>query len=118
MSNAKNLVNSIDFSKVDYIFLSLFLSLSICGLLILASASVQFSDSITGSPFSMLLKQFFHLIVGFFLLIVISFTSLTIWERLDRWLLFFGIQILVEKLKEIYHRFILNSQTNFEVENF
>ena len=95
MSNAKNLVNSIDFSKVDYIFLSLFLSLSICGLLILASASVQFSDSITGSPFSMLLKQFFHLIVGFFLLIVISFTSLTIWERLDRWLLFFGMFLLL-----------------------
>ena len=95
MSNAKNLVNSIDFSKVDYIFLSLFLSLSICGLLILASASVQFSDSITGSPFSMLLKQFFHLIVGFFLLIVISFTSLTIWERLDRWLLFFGMLLLL-----------------------
>jgi cell division protein FtsW len=95
MSNAKNLVNSIDFSKIDYIFLSLFLSLSICGLLILASASVQFSDSITGSPFSMLLKQFFHLIVGFFLLIVISFTSLTIWERLDRWLLFFGMFLLL-----------------------
>ena len=95
MSNAKNLVNSIDFSKVDYIFLFLFLSLSICGLLILASASVQFSDSITGSPFSMLLKQFFHLIVGFFLLIVISFTSLTIWERLDRWLLFFGMFLLL-----------------------
>jgi len=95
MSNVKNLVNSIDFSKVDYIFLSLFLSLSICGLLILASASVQFSDSITGSPFSMLLKQFFHLIVGFFLLIVISFTSLTIWERLDRWLLFFGMFLLL-----------------------
>ncbi|MEO1955278.1 MAG: putative lipid II flippase FtsW [Gammaproteobacteria bacterium] len=95
MSNAKNLLNSIDFSKVDYIFLSLFLSLSICGLLILASASVQFSDSITGSPLSMLLKQFFHLIVGFFLLIVISFTSLTIWERLDRWLLFFGIFLLL-----------------------
>lgn len=95
MSNAKNLVNSIDFLKVDYIFLSLFLSLSICGLLILASASVQFSDSITGSPFSMLLKQFFHLIVGFFLLIVISFTSLTIWERLDRWLLFFGMLLLL-----------------------
>ena len=95
MSNAKNLVNSIDFSKVDYVFLSLFLSLSICGLLILASASVQFSDSITGSPFSMLLKQFFHLIVGFFLLIAISFTSLTIWERLDRWLLFFGMFLLL-----------------------
>jgi len=95
MSNAKNLVNSIDFLKVDYIFLSLFLSLSICGLLILASASVQFSDSITGSPFSMLLKQFFHLIVGFFLLIVISFTSLTIWERLDRWMLFFGMFLLL-----------------------
>ena len=95
MSNAKNLVNSIDFSKVDYIFLSFFLSLSICGLLILASASVQFSDSITGSPFSMLLKQFLHLIVGFFLLIAISFTSLTIWERLDRWLLFFGIFLLL-----------------------
>ena len=95
MSNAKNLVNSIDFSKVDYIFLSLFLSLSICGLLILASASVQFSDSITGSPYSMLLKQFFHLIVGFFLLIVISFTSLTIWERLDRWMLFFGMFLLL-----------------------
>ena len=95
MSNVKNLVNSIDFLKVDYIFLSLFLSLSICGLLILASASVQFSDSITGSPFSMLLKQFFHLIVGFFLLIVISFTSLTIWERLDRWLLFFGMFLLL-----------------------
>lgn len=95
MENFRNLVNSIDLSKVDFLFFSIFLSVSICGLIILASASVQFSDSITGHPFSMLMKQSIHFMVGFLLLMAIGFTPLSFWETFDKWLLLFGVLLLI-----------------------
>ena len=95
MRNFRNLVDSFDLSKVDFLFLSLFLLVSMCGLIILASASVQFSDSITGHPFSMLMKQSIHFTAGFLLLMVISFTPLSFWETFDKWLLFFGMFLLI-----------------------
>ena len=95
MINFTSILESIDFSKVDFFFLSIFFLVSICGLIILASASVQFSDSISGYPFSMLIKQLFHFIAGCLLLILISFTPLSFWERFDKWLLFFGMLLLL-----------------------
>ena len=95
MENFRNLINSIDLSKVDFLFFSIFLLVSVCGLIILASASVQFSDSITGHPFSMLMKQSIHFMAGFLLLLIISFTPLSFWETFDKWLLLFGGLLLI-----------------------
>ena len=95
MNNFRDLLNSIDLSKIDFFFFSLFFLVSICGLLILASASMHFSDSVTGLPFNMLLKQSMHFVIGFMLLIVIGFTPLSVWERFDRLLLFFGMFLLL-----------------------
>ena len=89
MLNFRSLFGPIDFSKVDFFLLSIFFLVSIFGLIILASASVQFSDSISGYPFSMLIKQSFHFIAGCLLLFLISITPLSFWERFDKWLLFF-----------------------------
>ena len=95
MLNFRSLFGPIDFSKVDFFLLSIFFLVSIFGLIILASASVQFSDSISGYPFSMLIKQSFHFIAGCLLLFLISITPLSFWERFDKWLLFFGMLLLL-----------------------
>jgi cell division protein FtsW len=95
MLNFRSLFGAIDFSKVDFFLLSIFFLVSICGLIILASASVQFSDSISGYPFSMLIKQSFHFIAGCLLLLLIIITPLSFWERFDKWLLLFGMLLLL-----------------------
>ena len=95
MLNFRSLFGPIDFSKVDFFLLSIFFLVSIFGLMILASASVQFSDSISAYPFSMLIKQSFHFIAGCLLLFLISITPLSFWERFDKWLLFFGMLLLL-----------------------
>ena len=87
--------NYIDLSKLDYLFISLFLMLVVIGLLILASASIQFSDSITGSPINFFVKQLSHLLIGILLLSVIVLIPLAFWEKYDRWILLFGIALLL-----------------------
>jgi len=87
--------NYIDLSKLDYLFISLFLMLVVIGLLILASASIQFSDSITGSPINFFVKQLSHLLIGILLLSVIVLIPLIFWEKYDRWILLFGIILLL-----------------------
>jgi cell division protein FtsW len=90
-----NFSNYIDLSKLDYLFISLFLMLAVIGLLILASASIQFSDSITGSPINFFVKQLSHLLIGILLLSVIVLIPLIFWEKYDRWILLFGIILLL-----------------------
>ena len=84
-----------DFKKIDFIFLGLFLFLSLFGLLAVATASIEFSDSLTGEPLNFVKKQFIHLIAGLFLFSLFLSIPLAFWENFDRLFLGFGIILLV-----------------------
>ena len=82
-----------DFKKIDLIFFGLFLFLSLFGLLAVATASIEFSDSLTGEPLNFTKKQFIHLIAGLFLFSLFLSVPLAFWETFDR--LFLGLGILL-----------------------
>lgn len=84
-----------DFQKIDFIFLGLFLFLCLFGLLAVATASIEFSDSLTGEPLNFTKKQSIHLLVGLFLFLLFLSIPLTFWENFDRLLLGFGIVLLI-----------------------
>ena len=84
-----------DFKKIDFIFLGLFLFLSLFGLLAVATASIEFSDSLTGDPLNFTKKQFIHLIAGLLLFSLFLSIPLAFWETFDRLFLGFGILLLV-----------------------
>ena len=84
-----------DFSKLDYFLISLFVLLGFIGLLVLTTASVHFSGSIYGNPTYILNKQLFHLLLGLVFLITIFLIPLNFWIQFDRWLLAFGIFLLI-----------------------
>ena len=84
-----------DFKKIDFIFLGLFLFLSLFGLLAVATASIEFSDSLTGDPLNFTKKQFIHLIVGLFLFSLFLAIPLAFWETFDRLFLGLGILLLI-----------------------
>jgi len=84
-----------DFKKIDFTFLSLFLFLTLFGLLAVATASIEFSDSLTGDPLSFTKRQFIHLIVGLLLFGLFLSVPLTFWESFDRIFLGFGIFLLI-----------------------
>ncbi len=84
-----------DLKKIDFIFFGLFLFLCLFGLLAVATASIEFSDSITGEPLNFTKKQFIHLLAGFFLFSLFLSIPLAFWENFDRLFLGFGIILLV-----------------------
>ena len=84
-----------EFKKIDFIFLGLFLFLSLFGLLAVATASIEFSDSLTGEPLNFTKKQFIHLIVGLFLFSLFLAIPLAFWETFDRLFLGLGILLLI-----------------------
>ena len=84
-----------DFKKIDFIFLGLFLFLSLFGLLAVATASIEFSDSLTGEPLNFTKKQFIHLIIGLFLFSLFLAIPLAFWETIDRLFLGLGILLLI-----------------------
>ena len=84
-----------DFKKIDFIFLGLFLFLSLFGLLAVATASIEFSDSLTGEPLNFTKKQFIHLIAGLFLFSLVLSIPLAFWETFDRLFLGLGILLLI-----------------------
>ena len=84
-----------DFSKLDYLLISLFILLSFIGLIVLTTASVHLSDSLYGNPTHILNKQLFHLSLGLVFFITIFLIPLTFWEQFDRLLLTFGIFLLM-----------------------
>jgi len=84
-----------DFQKIDIIFLGLFLFLCLFGLLAVATASIEFSDSLTGEPLNFTKKQSIHLLVGLFLFLLFLSIPLTFWENFDRLLLGLGIVLLI-----------------------
>jgi len=84
-----------DLKKIDIVFINLFLFLTIFGMLVVATATIEFSDSISGDPFSFTKKQFIHLIVGFSLFSVVLSLPLSFWENFDRLFLGLGIVLLL-----------------------
>ena len=84
-----------DFKKIDYIFLGLFLFLSFFGLLAVATASIEFSDSLTGDPLALFFRQAIHLFIGLFFFSLLLTIPTSFWEDFDRLLLGFGIFLLI-----------------------
>ena len=90
-----NFFNQFDFSKIDLILLSLFFVLSFSGLLILASASVHFSDSIYGNPSVIFNRQLFYFFLGLFGLLIFFILPLNFWTSYDRLLITLGFILLL-----------------------
>ena len=90
-----NFFNQFDFSKIDLILLSLFFVLSSSGLLILASASVHFSDSIYGNPSAIFNRQLFYFFLGLFGLLIFFILPLNFWTSYDRLLITLGFILLL-----------------------
>ena len=90
-----NLFNQFDYSKIDFILLSLFSVLSFSGLLILASASVHFSDSIYGNPSAIFNRQLFYFFLGLFGLLIFFILPLNFWIAYDRLLITLGFILLL-----------------------
>ena len=90
-----NFFNQFDFSKIDLILLSLFFVLSFSGLLILASASVHFSDSIYGNPSAIFNRQLFYFFLGLSGLLIFFILPLNFWISYDRLLITLGFILLL-----------------------
>ncbi len=90
-----NFFHQFDFSKIDLILLSLFFVLSFSGLLILASASVHFSDSIYGNPSAIFNRQLFYFFLGLFGLLIFFILPLDFWTSYDRLLITLGFILLL-----------------------
>ena len=92
--NKLNFIKDFDFSKLDFVLLTLFLVLGFFGLLILSSASAHFSDSIYGNPSAIFNRQFFYFILGIIGLFACFFVPLNFWSSYDRLFITFGILLL------------------------
>ena len=91
----RQLFNLIDFTKLDLITFFIFSSLSFLGLLSVATASLAFSDSISGDPLNFFIKQLFHFILGLFIMFFVITIPMAFWEKTDRWLLSLGLFFLL-----------------------
>ena len=92
--NKFNFIKDFDFSKLDFVLVTLFLVLGFFGLLILYSASAHFSDSIYGNPSAIFNRQFFYFILGIIGLFACFFVPLNFWSSYDRLFITFGILLL------------------------
>ena len=90
-----NFLKNFDYLKLDYVLISLFFFISFCGLLILASASVHFSDSIYGNPSAVFNRQFFYFLLGVSGLLIFFLLPLSFWSNFDRVLLTLGFLLLL-----------------------
>ena len=90
-----NFLKNFDYLKLDYVLISLFFVISFCGLLILASASVHFSDSIYGNPSAVFNRQFFYFLLGVSGLLIFFLLPLSFWSSFDRILLTLGFLLLL-----------------------
>ena len=93
--NRFNFFENFDYQKLDFILIAIFLVLSFCGLLILASASVHFSDSLYGDPSAVFNRQFFYFVLGAFGLFLLFLTPLSFWSAYDRLLITLGFLLLL-----------------------
>ena len=93
--NRQSFLANFDYQKLDFILIALFLVISFCGLLILASASVHFSDSLYGDPSAVFNRQFFYFALGTFGLLILFFIPLSFWSTYDRLLISLGFLLLL-----------------------
>ena len=93
--NRQSFPANFDYQKLDFILIALFLVISFCGLLILASASVHFSDSLYGDPSAVFDRQFFYFALGTFGLLILFFIPLSFWSTYDRLLISLGFLLLL-----------------------
>ena len=93
--NRPSFLANFDYQKLDFILIALFLVISFCGLLILASASVHFSDSLYGDPSAVFDRQFFYFALGTFGLLMLFFIPLSFWSTYDRLLISLGFLLLL-----------------------
>ena len=90
-----NFLENFDYLKLDFVLIALFFVLGFCGLLILASASVHFSDSIYGNPSAVFNRQFFYFLLGISGLLIFFLLPLSFWSNYDRLLLTLGFLLLL-----------------------
>ena len=90
-----NFFHSFDYLKLDFVLISLFTILSLSGLLILASASVHFSDLIYNSPTAIFNRQLIHFILGTIGLVLFFLIPINFWLTYDRLLLSLGFLLLL-----------------------
>ena len=90
-----NFLENFDYLKLDFVLIALFFVLSFCVLLILASASVHFSDSIYGNPSAVFNRQFFYFLLGVSGLLIFFLLPLSFWSNFDRVLLTLGFLLLL-----------------------
>ena len=93
--NRQSFLANFDYQKLDFILIALFLVISFCGLLILASASVHFSDSLYGDPSAVFDRQFFYFALGTFGLLILFLIPLSFWSTYDRLLISLGFLLLL-----------------------
>ena len=92
--NKLDFIKDFDFSKLDFVLLTLFLVLGLFGLLVLSSASAHFSDSVYGNPSAIFNRQFFYFFLGMIGLFSCFFVPLNFWTSYDRLFITFGILLL------------------------
>ena len=90
-----NFFQSFDYLKLDFVLIFLFLSLSFLGLIILASASVYFSDLIYKNPSAIFNRQLLHFLLGITGLIIFFLIPLNFWMIYDRLFLTLGFLLLL-----------------------
>jgi len=90
-----NFFHSFDYLKLDFVLIFLFLSLSFLGLIILASASVYFSDLIYENPSAIFNRQLLHFLLGITGLIIFFLIPLNFWMVYDRLFLTLGFLLLL-----------------------
>ena len=88
-------IHFIDLDKIDFVIISLFITLTSCGLLAIASSSITYSDLSSSSSLDFLIKQSVHLIIGLVALFIILSIKISFWEKTDRVFLATGIFLLV-----------------------
>ena len=90
-----NFFHSFDYLKLDFVLIFLFLSLCFLGLIILASASVYFSDLIYENPSAIFNRQLLHFLLGITGLIIFFLIPLNFWMVYDRLFLTLGFLLLL-----------------------
>ena len=89
------LFQNFDYLKIDYLLLAIFSSLSLFGLIILASASVNFSDSIYGNSSSIFNRQLIYFLLGLIGLVIFFLLPLNFWTTYDRLFITLGFIMLL-----------------------
>lgn len=88
-------IQSFDFRKLDLTTFILFFTLSLVGLLFVASASIPYADYSSGYSLNFFIKQSIHFLIGLAALIFVLFTPISFWESFDRVLFGTGIILLI-----------------------